>query len=299
MIVRLILIFLFTLLEGICFGKSTGLTPAEETILRVLGTGRVKADLTLIPPDQKDAVIRRLREIATLKQGSVEIGDTLVHVMAADLLLLRLGDKFTMERMVQDYRAYNSTASWSYDQSQFEYSRQPLLIPYLAEDFYLEEDPTKGITVRPPPGSAEFGVSVPSRSVFSGVTVVRIVEEAPEFTQEMKAWAKQASALRRESSVRFRNLMRVFWEKNKAAFGRGDYHAVVPVTENEAAPPPAVPAPLATPAPLPLSQTPRSTTPAVQLTLSSEPAKTPRWIWAVVAVAVLALATVALKWKRQ
>lgn len=231
------------------------LTPAEETLLRVLATGQVKADLSLIPPEQKEAVVSRLREIAQQKEGTVEVGTASVHVMTADLLLLRLGDRFTMERMVQDYRAYNSMVSWSYVQTQFEDSRQPLLIPYLAEDFYLDEDPSKGITVRPPPDSTEFGASVPSRSVFSGVTAVRIIEKAPEFSPEMKAWVTQAYALRRESSLRFRNLMRTFWEKNKDAFGRQDYQAVVPVTEKDI--PSVVPAtPVAT-----RPRTPAPTTP--------------------------------------
>lgn len=265
------------------------LTSAEQTLLKVLDTGEVKADLTLIPPEQKEAVVSRLREIAQQKEGSVEVGNALVHVSTADLLLLRLGDTFTMDRMMRDYRAYNSMSSWGYAQNMFEYSQQPLLIPYLAQDLYLEEDPSKGITVAPPPDSDEFAVTVPPRSIFSGVTMVRIIEKSPAFSEAMKAWTKQAYALRRESASRFRSLMQAFWERNKEAFDRKDYGAVVPVAENQIVPakPPAPRTPppsVATPSPM-VAVAPPST-PFLEIAKPSQVVwRVPAWQWGGVAIA--------------
>jgi len=226
-----VFLLLMILSAGICHSEpSRPLTPADQTLIRVLETGQIKADLTLIPPDQRTDIIFRLRRIAAITQGvSQEVGNSIVHKDTADLLLLRLGDKFTIERMIQDYRAYNSPHAWVYDQHLFELSSQPLLIPYLAQDFYLNEDTAKGFATGEPPDATEFVISGPPRSIFSGVTVVRLIQNVPEFTEEMKAWARQAYDVRLASPERFRNLMRVFWEKNKAAFERQDYRAVVPV----------------------------------------------------------------------
>jgi hypothetical protein len=77
---------------------------------------------------------------------------------------------------------------------------------------------------------------VPPRSIFSGFTIVRLIEKSPAFSEEMKTWTKQAYTLRRESASRFLSFMRAFWEKNQEAFDRKDYRAVVPVAENEIVP---------------------------------------------------------------
>jgi hypothetical protein len=211
-------------------------TAAEQVIRQLLAQGSVNCDLSVIPLAQKEAVIARLRETAAMKGGYSLLGTTVLDVMDADLLLLRIGDTFTIERMIREYRAYDSMASWDYVTRSFRYARQPRIIPHLAEDFYLEENPNQGITIDPPPGSMEFAVGVPARSIFSGVIATRIIEKAPEFSPQMKAWATQAYALRMESPKRFRRMMRAWWEANKAAFARGDYKAVIPVAEHAAMP---------------------------------------------------------------
>lgn len=230
---KIVFLPVLILFAGTCHAEPGQLlTPADQTLLRVLDTGQVKADLTLIPSDQKADVILRLRQVAAITQGvSMQIGNALVHKETADLLLLRLGDKFTMERMIRGYQTYDSPQAWVYDQEMFERSRQPLLIPYLAQDFYLNEDPKGGVTTNEPPDSTDFVVSAPARSIFSGITAVRIIKEAPEFTKEMKAWAQQAYAVRLASPARFRGLMLAWWNVNKKAFERGEYGAVVPVAE--------------------------------------------------------------------
>ncbi|MDQ3623583.1 MAG: hypothetical protein M3463_14010 [Verrucomicrobiota bacterium] len=276
-------------------GAGAEKTPAEEIVCEITSMAGVNTDISNIPAAQRELVIAKLREIAT-KKGSVKIGTTLVHPMSADLVLLRLGDQFTIERMIEDYRAYDSRTSWSYVTAEFESSRQPRLIPYLAEDFYSKEDPTKGITITPPPDSGEFAVGAPARSIFSGVIVTRIIKKAPEFSPQMKAWAHQAFALRLETPERFRNLMRVWWEANKAAFAREDYQAVIPVAEEAAE--------VAAPA-----STPTQSTPAPRVISSATPKATPGeirapvkrtvtlWPW-VVGISALSLVA-ALAWKRR
>jgi hypothetical protein len=211
-------------------------TAAEQVIRQLLAQGSVNCDLSVIPLAQKEAVIARLRETAAMKGGYSLLGTTVLDVMDADLLLLRIGDTFTIERMVQDYRAYDSMASWGYVATKFRRARQPKVIPYLAEDFYLDENPNGGITRDAPPGSMEFAVGVPARSIFSGVIVTEIIQKAPEFSPQMKLWATQGYALRLESPERFRGMMRAWWEANKAAFTRGDYKAVISVAEQDALP---------------------------------------------------------------
>ena len=187
-------------------GYAANLTPAEETIVKVLESGRmsddrrslIPPDISLVPPQLKEAVISRLQDTARLKGGYSLLGTVVLDLTESDLLLLSLGDDFTIERMMKDYRAYDSMASWDYVTRTFQYSRQPKIIPYLAEDFYSKEDPNTGINVTPPPNSGEFAVSVPARSTFSGVIVTRIISKAPEFSPQLKVWADQAYALRLE-----------------------------------------------------------------------------------------------------
>lgn len=287
-------------------GYAAKLTPAEEIIVKVERSGRVSddrrfvipPDISLIPPEQTENVAKRLREIAAKRGGSVLLGTVSIHTMEADLLLLRMGDNFTIERMIKDYRAYNSRTSWSYVIDSFEYSRQPKIIPYLAEDFYLAEDPNKGITTKPPRDSLEFAVSVPPRSIFSGVTVTRIIEKAPEFSPEMKAWAAQAYALRLKSPAHFRELMRVWWEANKTAFERGDYQAVIPVAEEnplQAATRSSIPEPN-TPAPLPSPKATPSPAPLMAQTPAARSGDSAlAWPWVVGIAALLVIVALALK----
>ena len=282
--------FIAVLLASLCVGLSAELTGPEKSIIKVLETGRVNADLTLIPPEQLEGVIFRLREIAARKSDLL-LGTTLVDPAGADLLLLRLGDTFTIERMMKDYRAYDSMVSWDYVQTKFERSRQPKLIPYLAEDFSSKEDTNKGITISPPPGSTEFAVGVPPRSIFSAVTAIRIIQKSSEFTPKMKAWADQADALWIKSPGDFRNLMQNWWEANKAAFERGDYLAVVPVAEEALVPnePPSPSTPAATPNPgsQSMPSTGSQSTPTAQIDSQQKPSIW-RWISALVVFLVIA-----------
>jgi hypothetical protein len=263
-------------LPGMTFGQKP-LPPAEESIIKVLKVGSVSGDLSLIPFEQRDAVIARLRETAQLKKGYSLLGTTLLDPMDADLLLLRLGDTFTIERMMKDYRKYDSMVSWGYVARSFRYARQPKLIPYLIEDVNVNEDPNKGITVKPPPNSGDFAVGVPARCIFSGVIVTDIIKSSPLFTVQMKAWASQAFAIRLESPERFQSLMRIWWEANKAAFAREDYQGVLPLADQEAAPPPH---PASTPrqrvpAATTTTAVPSSTMPTVRPPASEETSRKP------------------------
>ena len=291
--------FVLAIMIGVAISTAAELTKAEALICQVLATGIGSADLTLILPEHKQGVMQRLREIAAKKSGDIMLGTVSVHTMAADLLLLRLGDDFTIERMMGDYRTYDSMASWSYVTKEFERSRQPKIIPYLAEDFYSQEDPNTGINVTPPPDSGDFAVSVPARSTFSGVIATRIIAKAPEFRPEMKAWAEQAYALRIQSADRFRNLLRAWWEVNKAAFARQDYQAVVPLTEEEASKV-ASPAPAPKPEP-PTPQVPPPDPPARPEPIPQTPStpaeyQAPVWPWL---VGTAALAIIALLFKKR
>lgn len=300
----LLLLSLVALAACLSNGYAATLTPAEEMIVKVLESGRLSGDrrsfippdISLVPPEQREAVIFRLRETAKLKGGNSLLGTVALSTMEADLLLLRLGDTFTIERMVKDYRAYDGMTSWGYVTESFRYARQPKIIPYLADDFCSKEDPNKGITVSPPPGSTEFAVGVPARSIFSGVMVTDLIKSSPAFSPQMKAWANRAFALRLESPERFRGLMRAWWDVNKTAFERGDYLAVIPVAEEDAAP--ATP-PASTPKQEPSTHATPPAPPALVTPTSAIPAerKFPVWPW-IVGVAV-AIGIVALAAKRR
>ena len=259
-------------------------------------TSKTYYDFSKISAQQREGVVIKLREIAKEKGSYVLLGTAMISPMSADLQLLRLGDTFTIERMMMDYRAYDSMTSWGYVQTEFERSRQPKLIPYLAEDFYSKEDPNGGITVSPPPDSSDFAVGVPPRSIFSGVTVTRIIEKSPAFSPQMKAWAYQAFSLRLESPERFRTLMRVWWDANRAAFERGDYQAVRPVAEQDNRHGNA--AGLQTDAKAPPASTPPSapTTPELPQIPAAEVRQiAPVWPWFVGIVTLVAIVTLVFK----
>jgi len=159
------------------------------------------------------------------------LGTVVLDPVEAELLLLRLGDTFTIERMIDVYRAYNSMSSWDYVPRMFRNARQPKVIPYLAEDFNSEEDQTALITLHPASGVEDLAVGVPARSVFSGVLVTDIIKGSSQFSPEMKAWASRAFALRLESPVRFLNTMKRWWEANKAVLEAADYGSVKSVSD--------------------------------------------------------------------
>lgn len=216
-----------------------GLTPAEEMIVKVMKSGRVSEDrksllppdIQLIPANQRDAVILRLREVQKMTGGRELFGTTVVTPVHADMLLLRMGDVFTIEKMIGHYRRYDSAGAWEYMTSVFRAAKQPKVIAYLAADFFLAEDPKKGITASGSPGDGEFVTIVPARSIFSGVMTAELIKSSKVFSPEMVEWANEALKLRRKSPDRFRELMRIWWLKNEAAIRREDYGAVVSVIE--------------------------------------------------------------------
>ena len=78
----LLLLSLVALAACLSNGYAATLTPAEEMIVKVLESGRLSGDrrsfippdISLVPPEQREAVIFRLRETAKLKGGNSLLG---------------------------------------------------------------------------------------------------------------------------------------------------------------------------------------------------------------------------------
>ena len=121
---------------------------AEEVtslVLRILEPSARKTDLSLVTPENHDAVVKLLRDIATLKVR--KIGTTLPDESGAEIVLLRLADHETISRVVTNYqRSYGSRDSFNTAEN-FEWAAQGAIIPYLAEDFF-REDGDKSTIVR-------------------------------------------------------------------------------------------------------------------------------------------------------
>lgn len=246
-------------------------SPATDEKAVELMSRSIKSDLSIVSPSERTAVVARVREVGFGKLR--QIGTASVDRIDAQIVLVRLGDTESIERLMQEYRRYDSMYAWDTIPRIFQVSRQPSVIAYLAEDLSSKDDPNRNIVSNPPPDSTEFGVTATNRSVYSGVIITRVIEDSPEFSPALKKWAKDMYEVRLANPGNFRDSMRTWWEENRDAFRKGDYKSVVPLPP-QTPPVPSLSANAASPAPSPMAATPQPTIPAPAEILS-QPAPNP------------------------
>ena len=270
-------------------------TETEQIVVDLVNQKSSKADLSVITPANHDAIVKILRDAATRKID--HIGTAYVDTTPAEVILTRLNDTETITRLIREYRdTYGSRHSFSVAEH-FEWAGQASLIPLLAEDFSLNDGDVSSIKS----DGRGNGIRVIPRSVFSGITAMRVTIASKQFSAETRAWANQRLIRGYYPFDKFREEMRLWWKQNEAAFKAGNYLAVKPMQLEPAALPPALPIPEDSKRvipPLPAKPTPRSATPtpipdpapAVAEAVKPIPAINAWPLWAVLAAALAAAA---------
>lgn len=281
---RAILLFIF--LSVAVKAAPDGGSPSELKV-RKLVADSITSDLSIIGSDG-DTVLPLLRDIATGKIN--HIGGASVSQDNAQIVLMRLGDDQTIQQVVAQYQQYNSSYVVGHIPDMLEWSHQPAAISYLASDFYLDEDAAQSINLKE---NWEV-VGVPARSIYSGVIALEIIKRDPDFSSEMKAWAREAYALRLKDPAKFRRLMQAWWNKNKDAFSQRNYTAVQPIdisslTSSASAPSQSPPQekPVSKP-PEPVAQVappPQTPKPIAEMTPASDTG-IPFWLYGVIAFSI-------------
>ena len=285
----------------ISFVYAIGVHAASETekfVLRLLQEPGNKTDLSVVTNENRDAATKLLREIAIGKV--TKIGTVLPDNISAEVVLIRLNDGETINRLIESYRAnYGSRGSF-WLAEHLEWAGQASVIPLLAADFFLE-DGNQGRINREGKGG---GLRVIPRSAFSGITALRITIASKQFSDETRAWANERLMQDCYPYDKFRAEMRLWWKQNYGAFAKGDYKAVNPLKPEKAVAVIAPPSPLP-PTPFPPTATPNITPNPVQKTpavVQPEPAppisqRKPAWMW-IATIFVLATGGL-IAWKRR
>lgn len=221
----------FVLLACICCGvasqavaKKFAETP-EGLKAALIAADAKAANLDGLSRTEQTAILEILRGI--FDQSITNIGTIAPSQSGAGIALVRLDDISTIKYLVSEYQKYNSRAAWDYIPKTFQRAANPNVINYLAPDFQLNE-PNDAFYGQKG-DDADFGISVPPRSIYSGTITLKIIAAAPEFRGELQAWAKQAQDFRFQHPEAFRHLMRKWWEQNREAFEKKRYDAVQPI----------------------------------------------------------------------
>lgn len=257
-----LIVFFSLSFSFVAIGTISGAETSIELKARTLIADSITSDLSIVGSDRA-AVIALLDEVATGKIDHIGVASAAQD--NAQIVLMRLGDDQTIQQVVAQYQQYNSSYVLSHIPDMLEWSKQPATITYLASDFYLNDDASQSINLK----ENWETVGVPARSIYSGVIALEIIKRAPEFSEEMKAWAKVAYALRLKDPSKFKRLMQAWWNENKNAFTQRNYSAVHPVDINsfEASAPASV-----QPLPQEIKPTTKPPEPAVQIPIVPVPA---------------------------
>lgn len=223
----------------------TPLTPPEQAALRLLSDPRI--DMSPKEEVLRVEVIEILREIA--KGDRRRIRGYGFSIFDGQLVLLRLGDDETIQTIIDQYRQNYETSLTAQTSQLIESSAQPKLLPYLAEDFFLDEDVRREVVVM----GAFDSIGFPVRSIFSGVLAGRIIAAAKGFTLEMKGWIQDLLQIRYRDRSAYRQTLRNWWRQNGDLVRQGRYGDVKPqpiagISEEPSPPTPKVEQPRPRPA---------------------------------------------------
>ena len=187
--------------------------------------------LQVVTPEIREEVIMRLRR--TAYGFDSDTGAKMEHRnKTALLVLLRLGDVPTIEDVMREY--HETPGEWEWEKNRsgvvglldgtFPDSAQPLLIPYLAREFFREDLHTADDEVMEREGFPG--------SVGSAFYAIGIMKKSPVFNAPVRKWAEKADwALRLHTGrdiVKYREVMQQWWWDNAKHFEAKDYGAVQP-----------------------------------------------------------------------
>lgn len=174
----------------------------------VLTPGRVR-------PEIRDEVIVHLR-------AKLHPDDPCFPMYTSDSLVA-LGDEQTIERVIRQIKEKAAKTGTWYSIGQYSYP-QPLLIPYLAEDFFRDDGDTidEQVTRR--------DLDHLQISIGRVLDVLNILRRSPAFSEDMHKWSENTIAvpLKLLDISKCRQVMRSWWLENKEHFAKRDYASVRP-----------------------------------------------------------------------
>lgn len=199
-----------------------GAGETQDRVIRLLREAGTKADLCLIDDANRPAMLALPRDIATHKV--TRIGTVLPDDLAAQIVLIRLADVETIQRVVSDYRTlYGKRRSFELAED-LELAANGAAIPYLAEDFSRQDGDKSAILNE---GGARIRV-IP-RSAFSRVITLRIIIASEQFPPEVRQWAKERLSQGAHPFDKLRNDVALWWEQNSRFVSSGMYGKTRPL----------------------------------------------------------------------
>ena len=193
----------------------------NDPIDRVVSRVRGGSGFSLVTPDIRDEVVRRIRASA---------GDSFTKAAGKSqrdhLLLVRLGDVEATKQVVEVVRA--SLPKWAPGSvpllDSLRDRAQPVIIPLLAGDFSRNDGETQGWVNRD-----DLEYMVRPVSIEMCVLAFDVMRLNDAFAPETRAWAKYSREAADSAAPRqIRELMQQWWRDNEAHFLARDYHAVQP-----------------------------------------------------------------------
>ena len=189
--------------------------PTADSIAdELIGSQTSTADLSVVDDANRAEIIARARSVAKREKVGNDIG--------ANILLLRLGDIETMQRLMNDYHQSYGTDALERVPFLFARARQPLLIPLLASDLYLPAG--KGLP--PPIRPGQDVIVILTLQASSANLILENVIRSTEFDQKLRVWAKKFQRNRFGKQDEFVAQMKTWWEQNQKSFEAKNYAAV-------------------------------------------------------------------------
>ena len=168
--------------------------------------------------DIRDEVIQQLRGGLT----DVDIS----HWSEKCVALIRMGDEKTIAKTMRARKEAIEKVGKSESIGGDGFPVQPLLISFLAEDFFREDGDEWTTRMN----DDQLVLSLPI-SIGSATDVLRLMRKSSVFSPEVKAWLGSADgkfSFRTLDMAKFRSLMRQWWRENESHFAEKDYAAVKP-----------------------------------------------------------------------
>lgn len=270
----------------------------DDVTLNLFNGSVQTTDLGAVTPQNREKVVERLREIA--RHPSLEFNHAIVQGKGAKVLLLRLYDEPTMQRVIEMFR----TSRGRYIENMADiitWANQPAMIPYLAGELLSDGENRDQMHV-----AGGEGYVISPKSVTAGVAIRDIVRNNDAFSPEVKEWMLKAYVAYGSGRdyARYRDVMHRWWKQNEEHFRKKEYGLVAPIESAfepqpvtskamESSSPPILPTP---PAPTQVSEHSSATRHDKSPATASE-RTAPMWVWAI-GLSALALISL-LVWKRR
>ena len=203
------------------------LDPAEQIAVNLAGGERQARHLS-IAEIQSSLGNNRAEVIAILQQ--VESGHENVknHILLgadARVALLKLNDRPTVEKIMSNFLEYQSGKLGDYSED-IAASSQPLLISDLAKHLFL---PASAYDAYEKERVKHAGGDVTQTSpVFlADGLIILIVRDSDQFSEATREWARTMWRTQTKQG-KVREILRVWWNKNKQLIQSGNFGAVKP-----------------------------------------------------------------------